>query len=140
MRSLNQGPESLAPDAGEKPEGAAACLSGPERPFGPPPDRVKGTSTIPRDGAILWQKPFLSGEGHMSHRIANLELHRFMDPTCHQPGDLHVPIFGTATPGFADGVRMPVGDAFRIQSPAFGLPLINPLAAGTDTPPQIHSL
>ncbi|HMR77883.1 MAG TPA: hypothetical protein PKD61_22390, partial [Polyangiaceae bacterium] len=53
---------------------------------------------------------FLSGEGHMSHSIANLEHHHFKYGLFRQPGDVHVHMFGTATLSFADGIRTGAGD------------------------------
>src|SRR5262249_25096605 len=45
---------------------------GAELLLGTPPEHIEGTSRILRDGATIWEKPFLSGEGNMSHTIANL--------------------------------------------------------------------
>ena len=63
----------------------------------------------------------------MSHTLANLEHHHFKYDLFRQPGDLHVHMFGTATLSVADGIVTQPGDTFEIESPAFGLPLINPL-------------
>ncbi|UAJ08792.1 AraD1 family protein [Polymorphobacter megasporae] len=101
---------------------------GPELLVGPPPASVAGTSRIVRDGAVLWEKPFLSGEANMSHSIANLEAHHFKYPLFRRPGDVHVHFFGTATLSLADGVRTQVGDVFEIEAPPFTLPLRNRLA------------
>ena len=49
---------------------------GPEILVGDLPADIRGTSRIRRDGAVIWEKPFLSGEANMSHTIANLEHHR----------------------------------------------------------------
>ena len=91
------------------------------------PDHIEGTSRILRDGAVIWEKPFLSGEANMSHSLANLEHHHFKYPLFCQPGDLHVHFFGTATLSFADGISTRPGDSFQIEAEAFGLPLTNPL-------------
>lgn len=100
---------------------------GPEMRVGVLPDHVEGTSRVIRDGAPIWQKPFLSGEGNMSHSLANLEHHHFKYEIFRQPGDVHVHFFGTATLSFADGIRIQDGDAFEIACDAFGLPLRNPV-------------
>ena len=50
---------------------------GPELLLGPLPTQIRGISRIIRDGKILWEKPFLTGEAHMSHSLANLEHHHF---------------------------------------------------------------
>lgn len=101
---------------------------GPELLVGDLPADVQGMSRILRDGAVLWEKPFLSGEDNMSHTLANLEHHHFKYDIFRQPGELHVHFFGTATLSFADGVSTEVGDVFEIEAPDFGLPLRNPLA------------
>jgi len=106
---------------------------GPELLVGDLPQHVEGASRIRRDGTVIWEKPFLSGEGNMSHTLANLEHHHFKYPIFRQPGDLHVHFFGTATLSFADGIACHPGDEFEIEVPAFGLPLRNPLV---QEPPQ----
>lgn len=100
---------------------------GPEMLLGDLPDHVEGTSRVIRDGAVIWEKPFLSGEANMSHSLTNLEHHHFKYGLFRQPGDLHVHFFGTATLSFADGVTVRPGDTFEIACPAFGLPLRNAL-------------
>ena len=100
---------------------------GPELLVGDLPDHVEGQSRIRRNGAVIWEKPFVSGEANMSHSLANLEHHHFKYPIFCQPGDLHVHFFGTATLSFADGICCQPGDEFEIEVPAFGLPLRNPL-------------
>ena len=100
---------------------------GPELRVGELPAHLEGTSSLVRDGATVWQKPFLSGEANMSHSLANLEHHHFKYDLFRQPGDVHVHFFGTATLSFADGITARAGDIFRIECPDFGLPLQNPL-------------
>lgn len=101
---------------------------GPEILVGELPADIRGQSRIRRGGAVIWEKPFLSGEANMSHSIANLEHHHFKYALFRQPGDVHVHMFGTATLSFADGVKAEPGDVFEIEAPEFGLPLRNPLA------------
>ena len=110
---------------------------GPEILVGPLPADIRGTSKIRRDGAVIWEKPFLSGEANMSHTFANLEHHHFKYALFRQPGDLHVHMFGTATLSFADGVKPQAGDAFEIESTPFGLPLKNPLAFAPAEPDAV---
>jgi hypothetical protein len=88
---------------------------------------VRGTSRILRDGQVLWEKPFLSGEANMSHSIANLEHHHFKYDLFRRPGDVHIHFFGTATLSFADGVQTREGDMFEVSAEPFLLPLRNPL-------------
>ncbi len=101
---------------------------GPEILVGDLPADVRGASRIRRDGQVIWEKPFLSGEANMSHTFANLEHHHFKYDIFRQPGDLHVHFFGTATLSFADGIKTQAGDVFEIEAGAFGQPLRNPLA------------
>ena len=101
---------------------------GPEILLGDMPADLRGTSKIWRGGAVLWEKPFLSGEANMSHTYANLEHHHFKYDLFRQPGDVHVHMFGTATLSFADGITPQSGDVFEIGAPGLGLPLKNPLA------------
>lgn len=100
---------------------------GPEILVGGLPADVRGTSRIRRNGAVLWEKLFLSGEANMSHTLANLEHHHFKYDIFRQPGDVHVHFFGTATLSCADGIVPQTGDVFEIEAATFGLPLINPL-------------
>ncbi|MCZ2500469.1 GguC protein, partial [Xylophilus sp. Kf1] len=74
---------------------------GPELRVGELPADVRGTSRLVRDGAVIWEKPFLSGEANMSHSLANLEHHHFKYDLFRRPGDVHVHFFGTATLSFA---------------------------------------
>lgn len=106
---------------------------GPEMLVGDLPAHVEGTSGLVRDGAVIWEKPFLSGEANMSHSLGNLEHHHFKYDIFRQPGDVHVHFFGTATLSFADGITTQPGDRFRIACPDFGLPLENPLTQQHDT-------
>jgi hypothetical protein len=105
-----------------------ACAIGPELRTGQLPDKVEGESRVVRKGNVIWRKPFLSGEGNMSHTIANLEYHHFKYGLFRRPGDLHVHFFGTATLSFGDGIRTEQGDVFEIEMAEFGAPLRNRLA------------
>ncbi|KQS78032.1 FAH family protein [Methylobacterium sp. Leaf361] len=113
---------------------------GPELWLGALPPDVRGTSRILRDGAVLWEKPFLSGEANMSHSIANLELHHFKYAPFRRPGDVHVHFFGTATLSFSDGVATRPGDVFEIAAAPFTLPLRNPLAIAPADAPSVRVL
>lgn len=98
---------------------------GPELLVGDLPGDVKGTSRILRDGEVIWQKAFESGENNMSHSIANLEHHHFKYARFRRPGDVHVHFFGTATLSFADQIKPEPGDVFEITAEGFGRPLKN---------------
>lgn len=104
-----------------------ACSFGPELLVGALPDAVTGTSRILRDGIVLWEAEFLSGEANMSHSLANLEHHHFKYAMFRQPGDVHCHFFGTATLSVAAGIQTRPGDVFEIEAGPFGRPLRNPL-------------
>lgn len=106
------------------------CAYGPELRVGALPPHLVGTSRIRRDGEVIWEKEFLSGEDNMCHSLENLEYHHFKYVQFLRPGDVHVHYFGTATLSFADGIQTRPGDRFEISSEAFGAPLINPIGEG----------
>jgi hypothetical protein len=113
---------------------------GPEIRLGAPPADVRGMSRIHRHGAVVWEKPFLTGEANMSHTFANLEHHHFKYGLFRQPGDVHVHMFGTATLSFADGIKTQDGDIFEIDAPDFGTALRNPLKIAADEKIVIQDL
>lgn len=105
-----------------------SCAIGPELRTGAPPAHMEGTSRIRRGEAIVWERPFVTGEANMCHSLANLEYHHFKYPAHRRPGDVHLHFFGTATLSFADGFAAEAGDVFEVALPALGAPLANPLA------------
>jgi hypothetical protein len=113
---------------------------GPEILVGELPADVRGMSRIRRGGAVVWEKPFVSGEANMSHTVANLEGHHFKYALFRRPGDVHLHYFGTATLSVSDGFKTQAGDVFEISCDAFGLPLANPIG-GVDAPwPVVKAL
>lgn len=106
------------------------CSFGPELLLGELPLNVQGTARLLRDGKVLWEKPFASGEQNMTHSIASLEHHLFKYPAFRRPGDVHVHFFGTAVLSYADDVKTREGDIFEISAQNFGKPLRNTLTAG----------
>lgn len=117
-----------------------ACAFGPELRLGDLPENVEGMSRIYRDGKVLWEKPFLSGEANMSHTIANLEYHHFKYELFRQPGDVHIHMFGTATLSFADGISTQPNDVFEIEEAQFGAPLRNPVRVQDEHPVIVGQL
>jgi len=113
---------------------------GPELLVGEPPTDIRGTVRIRRAGGVVWEKPFLTGEAHMSHWLGNLEHHHFKYALFRRPGDVHVHFFGTATLSFADGVRTSDGDVFEIEAPPFTLPLRNPIKTVAAPAQRVRSL
>ncbi|MCK0744318.1 AraD1 family protein [Chromohalobacter nigrandesensis] len=117
------------------------CSFGPTLLVDELPSDVQGTSRIRRDGGVLWEKPFISGEDNMCHSLANLEAHHFKYAQFCRPGDVHVHFFGTATLSFSDGISAQPGDVFEIDAKPFALPLRNPLAKDATAPvPRVKPL
>ena len=95
------------------------------------PDSVEGCSRIFRDDKVFWEKPFFTGEEHMSHSIRNLEYHHFKNIQFLRPGDIHIHLFGTAVFSYGENVKTQPGDVFEIESDVFGdCPLRNSLRRG----------
>ena len=113
---------------------------GAELLIGEEPKDVRGASRIRRNGAVIWDKPFLSGEANMSHSLANLEHHHFKYALFRQPGDVHVHFFGTATLSFSDGIATQEGDIFEIEAAPFTLPLTNTLTRAAPAPASVKAL
>ena len=103
---------------------------GPEILTGPLPADVRGTSRIIRNGKIIWEKPFLTGEANMSHAIANLEHHHFKYGNFRRPGDVHVHFFGCAMLSHLDGIEAEAGDVFEIAAAPFRFVLRNRMVVG----------
>ena len=116
------------------------CSFGPELLLGELPQDVRGSVRVLREGGVVWEKPFLSGEDNMSHSIANLEHHQFKYSGFRRPGDVHVHFFGTATLSFTDGVRLIPGDLVEITAPPFGRPLCNTIAWEKEKPLRIKAI
>jgi hypothetical protein len=104
------------------------CGVGPMLNTGTLPAHLEGTSRIRREGQVIWQKAFLTGEANMCHTFANLEYHHFKYRQHRVPGDVHLHFFGTATVSCVDGIKVQAGDHFEIDLPALGATLVNPLA------------
>ncbi|WKB50688.1 AraD1 family protein [Eleftheria terrae] len=102
------------------------CAIGPELRTGELPQHLEGRSRILRGDAVVWERPFLTGEANMCHSLANLEYHHFKYAPHRRPGDVHLHFFGTATLSFADGIHLQPGDRFEIELPDLGAPLSNP--------------
>jgi hypothetical protein len=106
------------------------CSYGPEMRVGELPRHLSGMSRISRNGEVIWEKEFLSGEDNMCHSLANLEFHHFKYAQFLRPGDVHIHYFGTATLSFADGIKTQPGDRFQISLSEFGAPLENGIGEG----------
>jgi hypothetical protein len=113
---------------------------GPELFVGELPADIRGTARVTRAGKTIWEKPFLTGEGNMSHYLKNLEYHHFKYDLARRPGDLHVHFFGTATLSFSDGIQAQDGDVFEIEASPFSLPLRNPMQTVISPLVKVRSL
>ncbi len=117
-----------------------SCAYGPELLLSELPADVRGTSRLLRDGEVVWEEEFLSGEDNMSHSLANLEHHHFKYDLFRRPGDLHCHFFGTATASFSKGIEPQDGDVFEMEAAGFGMPLRNTLNQMEDKPISIGKL
>ena len=104
------------------------------------PKDVRGTSRIWRGNAVIWEKPFISGEDNMSHSLDNLEHHHFKYALFRQPGDVHVHCFGTATASFADGVKTKDDDIFEITAAPYVYGLRNVLKTQDEDKVSVKAL
>jgi hypothetical protein len=101
------------------------CSFGPELLVGTPPSHLVGMTRIRRNGRVIWEQEFLTGQDNMCHDIRNLEYHHFKYNQFLRAGDVHVYYMGAANLSFASGVRTQTGDSFEISIPDFGEPLVN---------------
>lgn len=101
------------------------CSIGPELLLGDLPDTIQGEVKIIRDGNMIWEQEFHSGEANMSHSIRNLEHHHFKYVQFRRPGDVHIHFFGTASLSFAAGIKVLAGDEMEISASEFGRALRN---------------
>lgn len=117
-----------------------ACSFGPELFVGDLPQDIRGTVRVIRNGSVLWEGEFASGEQNMSHSIANLEHYHFRYDMFRRPGDLHAYFFGAPILSCAHGIETRDGDIFEIDVPAFGKPLRNTLRRQTTPAFAVRSL
>jgi len=118
------------------------CALGPELVLDPEFDSIPVTSTIERDGKVLWTKTFRTGESEMCHSLQNIEHHHFKFDAHRRPGDVHVHFFGTDCLSFSDHIRLQDGDVMQVVAEGFGRPLRNAVREDKSTPTLIkaHSL
>jgi hypothetical protein len=114
-----------------------SCSFGPELLIGEPPKDVRGRVRVVRNGAVVWEEAFWTGEANMTYRLDGLEHHHFKYAQFRQPGDVHCHFFGTGTLSFAAGVQPRHGDLFEIEAPPYGRPLRNPLQVSDADDPLV---
>ena len=103
------------------------CSMGPELVLDPDFEAVSGTVSIERGGRVVWSQKIASGEGNMSHTLANLEHHHFKYDAHRRPGDAHIYFFGADAFSFGAGLKLRDGDVMVIAFEGFGRPLRNPV-------------
>jgi hypothetical protein len=108
------------------------CAFGPELLLGDLPSDLRGTVSVLRGEERRFEAEWQSGEGNMSHTLANLEHHHFKYRLFRRPGDVHVHFIGAAVLSFSAGIKVEPGDTFEIAAEPFGAPLRNPLALAAD--------
>lgn len=101
------------------------CAIGPELVIGPEFDNITGRATIDRHGAVVYDKPILTGESHITHSLANLEHHHFKYPQHRLPGQVHIHFYGAFGLSFSEGIRLQDGDEMSIAMEGFGRALRN---------------
>lgn len=101
------------------------CALGPELVVDPQFDSVPVAVSIERNGEVLWNKGFRSGESEMCHSLANIEHHHFKYAAHRRCGDVHVHFFGTDCLSFSDDIRLQNGDVMQVSAEGYGRPLRN---------------
>lgn len=104
-----------------------ACALGPELVVDPQFDSVSVAVMVKRNGVILWNKSFQTGDSAMCHSVQNIEHHHFKYEAHRREGDVHVHFFGTDCLSFSDNIRLQDGDIMQISAEGYGRPLRNPL-------------
>jgi len=126
------------------------CSLGPELVIDPEFQRVAGTVTIERAGAVMWTQAIASGEAEMCHSLQNIEHHHFKFEPHRRPGDVHVHYYGACALSFGAGVQLADGDIMSVAFASFGralrnslrvspgpMPLVTVKSLGRDSPLQI---
>jgi hypothetical protein len=98
---------------------------GPEVLIGDPPADIQAHIALRRQGQVVWEAHFGTGEANMLHSYANIEAHTFKYRDCVTAGDVYVVYFGNAVMSTEQGQKVEDGDTFELQAEPFGLPLVN---------------
>jgi hypothetical protein len=113
------------------------CSLGPELVVGADFADVPGVVRIERGTEVIWEAALASGEGAMSHSLANLEHHHFKHQANRRPGDVHIHFFGADHFSFRDRVRLEEGDVMVVAFEGFGRPLRNPVRVDRSAPSAV---
>jgi hypothetical protein len=118
------------------------CALGPELVVDPEFESVPVSVAIEREGRVLWNKSFRSGDSEMCHSLENIEHHHFKYDGHRRRGDVHVHFFGTDCLSFSDQIRLQNGDMMQVSVEGYGRPLRNPVRVdqSKSTPIQVIPL
>lgn len=111
-----------------------ACAIGPELVLDPEFKSISVAAAVERNGEVLWNKTFPSGDSEMCHSLANIEYHHFKYHEHRRAGDVHVHFFGTDGLSFSDNIHLVDGDVMKVSVEGYGRPLRNPLRVEKATP------
>ena len=111
-----------------------SCALGPELVIDPDFDSVPVTVAVERDGNVLWNKTFRTGDAEMCHSLSNIEHHHFKYAPHRRLGDVHVHFLGTDCLSFSDNIRLRHGDIIQISAEGYGRPLRNPVCVDSSEP------
>lgn len=114
------------------------CALGPELVVDPEFESVPVAVAIEREGVVIWNKAFRSGESEMCHSLGNIEHHHFKYSAHRRRGDVHVHFFGTDCLSFSDNVRLQHGDVMQVAVEGYGRPLRNPVLIDNSAPHLIN--
>lgn len=103
---------------------------GPEVLIGDPPKDIQAHIALRRNGDIVWDAHFGTGEANMLHSYANIEAHTFKYRDSFTVGDVYVVYFGNAVMSTEQGQKIEGGDIFELSAEPFGLPLVNSVRFG----------
>jgi hypothetical protein len=114
------------------------CALGPELVVDPEFESVPVSVAIEREGRVLWNKSFRSGDSEMCHSLNNIEHHHFKYEGHRRRGDVHVHFFGTDCLSFSDQIRIQDGDVIEVSVEGYGRPLRNPVRVDSSEPTPIQ--
>ena len=103
---------------------------GPEVLVGDPPSDIQAHVSLRRNGEVIWDAHFGTGETNMLHTFANIETHTFKYRDGITEGDVYVLYFGNAVMSTEEGQSIEDGDTFELRAEPFGLPLVNSVKFG----------
>ena len=101
------------------------CALGPELAVDAEFKSLDVSVAIERDGEVLWNRSFKSGDAEMCHSLENIEHHHFKYEAHRRKGDVHVHFFGTDCLSFSDNIHLQDGDIMQVTAAGYGRALRN---------------